>query len=344
MSLLPVASTVLAMFATDLPAQKIVQADEHIRWSSFVAETANRGPAETFPLIDWEGLRNPVLASPVGALKNQAVIYWQGWIWFFTGINTEHGMSCVRTRDLKTYVCFTPNHMPGLAPRLVHRDGLWHALYQLDVPDARQRIFYSSTEDLRSWSRPVEAWPSCQTGTRHIDAAIAYESGHYYAGFKSNQKFHVTRSKSNELDLQWEAPVLAEAEGWCEAYQFIKIDGVWRMIATGRAPEGYDTGGNDYTGSHEPFLYTMQGDGTELAHWAHWAERRHIALSFSDWNKVMHANSGYLCDWRDHDGWFYLFFAGANDDTTYRGRGHCKVGVARSRDLVKWYLPGEMER
>jgi hypothetical protein len=276
-------------------------------------------------------------------LKNQAVVFWNGWFWIFGRIDTEYGSMCVRTRDFKRYICHEPRVTVGGAPRMIDHEGLWHALFQLEVPAAGRRIFYANSADLREWSTPREAWPLYRAKTRQIDAAIAWERGHFYAGFKSNQEFYVTRSKSSALDLQWEEPAPVESEGWCEAYQFIKIDGTWRMLATARAPAGYETGGNSYTGSHEPFLYTMAGDGTELAHWAKWTGKTHIALPFSDWNRVMHANAAYLCDWRAHDGWFYLFFAGANDDTTNRGRGHCKVGMARSRDLQKWHLPGEAE-
>lgn len=249
----------------------------------------------------------------------------------------------MRTRDFKTYEYLMSAPVFGMAPRFYRDAETWHVFFQLSAPDADRRIYHASSATLTDWTTPKEAWAQVQPGKRHIDPAIAREGGRYYAGFKSGQQFYVMRSVGDALDFRWETPVKAHTDGWCEAYQFVKIDGQWHMMATGRAPQGFETGGNGYTGSHEPYLYTMQGDGTELAHWAQWTNKRHIPLPFSDWNRVMHANSAYLCDWRDHDGWFYLFFAGANDDTLCRGRGHCKIGVARSRDLVRWYLPGEME-
>ncbi len=319
-----------------------VPADAHLRWPEFVPMDASSKP-EKFPPIDWLGLRNPVLASRHGAIKNQAVVYSGGWFWFFPALQIAQGRACLRTRDFKTYEYYLPRQTVSGAPRLLQHEGRWHALYQLFAKTAERRIFHASSEDLLEWTAPREAWPSFQPGTRHIDAALAWESGHYYAGFKSNQQLYVTRSCSEKLDLAWETPLRAESEGWCEAFQFIRIDGRWRMLATARAPKGYETGGNSYTGSHEPFLYTMDGDGSKLEDWSRWKDKTHVALPFADWNKVMHANSAFLCDWREHDGWFYLFFAGANDDTTNRGRGHGKIGMARSRNLMKWYLPGEPE-
>ena len=321
----------------------IVSADAHIQWSEFVPMDAASPGDPVFPEIDWQNLKNPILASKYGAIKNQAVLYHDGWFWIFPMVDIEEGRVLVRTRDFKTYEYHKPAILMGDAPRFLADTGAWHALFQLSAPDADRRIYYSSSNNLIDWVVPEEAWPYTQPGTRHIDAALAREGGHYYAGFKSRQQFYVMRSAGEALDFRWEEPVLAHTDGWCEAYQFIKIDGQWRMVATARAPRGFDTGGNFYTGNHEPFIYTMKGDGSQIEHWAHWTDKRHIALPSSDWNQVMRANAAYLCDWREHDGWFYLFFSGANDDTLCRGRGHCKIGVARSRDLVKWYLPGESE-
>lgn len=332
-----------SMASWRIDPNNIVPADANIAWSHFMPMGRVAVAAPGFPKIDWENLQNPILASKHGAIKNQAVLYHDGWFWIFPRLELEQGAAFVRTRDFKTYEYLMSAPVFGMAPRFYRDVETWHVFFQLSAPDADRRIYHASSATLTDWTTPKEAWAQMQPGKRHIDPAIAREGGRYYAGFKSGQQFYVMRSVGDALDFRWETPVKAHTDGWCEAYQFVKIDGQWHMMATGRAPQGFETGGNGYTGSHEPYLYTMQGDGTELAHWAQWTNKRHIPLPFSDWNRVMHANSAYLCDWRDHDGWFYLFFAGANDDTLCRGRGHCKIGVARSRDLVRWYLPGEME-
>ena len=39
------------------------------------------------------------------------------------------------------------------------------------------------------------------------------------------------------------------------------------------------------------------------------------------------------------DGFFYLLYAGTDEVSSYEGRGHVKLGLARSRDLVTWEVP-----
>jgi len=51
------------------------------------------------------------------------------------------------------------------------------------------------------------------------------------------------------------------------------------------------------------------------------------------------ANSGYLCDARKLDGYWYLFYAGSTELTEFDGRGHAKIGVVRSKDLQHWQVP-----
>ena len=90
--------------------------------------------------------------------------------------------------------------------------------------------------------------------------------------------------------------------------------------------------------------YKPGGAGNLASNFAALGVRTKIAGVWGDsedWNRVMHANSAYLCDWREHDGHFYLFYAGANDDVSFERRGHGKIGVVRSRDLIDWRLPGD---
>lgn len=115
-------------------------------------------------------------------------------------------------------------------------------------------------------------------------------------------------------------------------------EGRWRMIATARDPRRpIDFG---YMESHEPFVYELRGEGTTLEEWTEWVGKRQLQVPREEWNSLMHANSAYLCNWREHDGHFYLFYAGTNQPTE-EGRGHGRIGVVRSRDLVEWKLPGE---
>ena len=56
----------------------------------------------------------------------------------------------------------------------------------------------------------------------------------------------------------------------------------------------------------------------------------------------MHANTGYLNDFRAEDGFFYLTYSGSIDSESFQGRGHGKIGIARSRDLVHWRVAEDL--
>ena len=54
-----------------------------------------------------------------------------------------------------------------------------------------------------------------------------------------------------------------------------------------------------------------------------------------------HANSVYLCDARAAGGhYYYATYAGSDELSAYDGWGHAAIGIARSRDLVHWQVPG----
>lgn len=320
-----------------------------------------------FP-IPWEELSNPVLADPEIPLKDPCVVYHRGVFHIFTS-----GAS-YRTRDFRTY----EGPFAGYGSPDVTRtsDGRFILVYQTrdtanPGPDPRvdpdspqnefRRLSYRISEDLETWSEERELYPSLPPD-RHIDGALAYDEGCpcYSLGFKSGvtiQQFRVARSAGPEIDGDWIGPLKAYAgEGclldklvpligdtitrWAENYQFLRIDGRWRMIATARDPRRpIDFG---YMGSHEPFVYELRGQGATLEEWTDWVGKRQLQVPQEDWNSLMHANSAYLCDWRDHDGHFYLFYAGTNQPTD-DGRGHGRIGVVRSHDLVNWKLPGETD-
>lgn len=207
------------------------------------------------------------------------------------------------------------------------------------------RLHVSTTTDLLSWTQGVELMPELFPGEWVIDGALAFESGHWYAGLKRAQAFYVTRSVGPQLDGRWETPVAADAAcGFAENYQFLKIDGQWRMIATGRDAREYgpeDLDYNEYTSNHAPFIYSMAARGDSLADWTRWIAKRRLEIPKEEWNNVAQANSASLLQVEPLDGWYYLFYAGSDDSDSFQRRGSAKIGVARSRNLVDWVLPGD---
>lgn len=314
-----------------------------VAWSRVVPLGTLPPPAagdENRPFIDWEHLRNPILAEPDRMIKDPAVAWREGWFYIFASqrISGDQPWSYYRTRDFKDYERFDVQELHGGSPDLKLLDGRWILLRQNETTGADRRLFYSTSTDLLHWQPGGALAQNIQRGMRHIDGTLAAEGGFFYLGYKGEQQFFVTRSPS--LAGPWETPRAVESGGWCENYQYLKIDGQWRLIATAHAPPGYQIKKNGYTGDLEPFIYTIRGAGRSLEDFARLENKTHLVVPWEDWNEQMHANSAFLCDWRRHDGYLYLFYAGANDRKSFEDRGHAKLGVVRSKDLVHWAAPG----
>jgi hypothetical protein len=97
---------------------------------------------------------------------------------------------------------------------------------------------------------------------------------------------------------------------------------------------------------HRPKLYRLAGDPNDPESWRHWTLVRQLDVPAEAWNGgetpgITHetANAAYLCDARRLDGYWYLLYAGSTELATFEGRGHAKIGVARSKDLERWEVP-----
>jgi len=92
---------------------------------------------------------------------------------------------------------------------------------------------------------------------------------------------------------------------------------------------------------HEPYLIQLLGAPGDPAGWLAWSEPWRLEILVEGLNADHLANAAYLVDWRGHDGYFYLFYAGRTEGHSHAGRGDNRLGVARSRDLVRWQVPGD---
>ncbi len=324
------------------------------------------------PFVDWSALRNPILALPDRSLKDQAVAYRDGEFFLFASTRFERGTAAAaialpsffRSRDLRRFepLCDPDLCAPGAAidsPDLSAAGDLWHLVFQAPPPrrpgrgppPADARILYVSTSrDLVDWSAASELAPEAlDSSLRNLDGALAWHRERAVLGWKRVQSFAIAHAVGPDVTLGFRAAQLADDElrfgpsslshSWAENFQFLNVEGSWFLVATARSP-GLPFTRHVYTGSHEPYLFQMGGSGDAGADWTRWRCKQQLEIPRESWNRAMHANSATLADWRSHDGHFYLFYAGSADHTSFGGRGHAAIGVARSRDLLHWSVPG----
>lgn len=292
-----------------------------------------------FPL-DWTSLRNPILQDPARCLKDPSVVYHEGWFYVYS--NRNH-----RTQDFRT---FTPLQGTGSQPDVTHNGAQWIMAHNGAPPaswhepeSAAPKLRRSN--DLVRWTPAQELLPGLGEA-RNIDPAIAWDGPYAYVALKRKQKLYVTRMPREALGTTaWESLQQGQLDGaWGEQFQLLTLHGQWHLLATGRRANLFQMlclAWYPYTCNHHPFLYTKQYPGTRLVDWTQWTQRRELRIPQERWNKAMHANGAYLVDWRPHDGYYYLFYAGSADHTRFNNRGHCKLGMARSKDLYTWAVPGQ---
>jgi hypothetical protein len=291
-----------------------------------------------FEGIDWARLRNPILYDPDRCLKDPSVVYHDGWFYVFSNRN-------YRTRDLQTYELLKAT---GSQPDVTWNGTQWIMAHNGGPLEgwapgtSTPRLRTAAT--LPTWSLPQQLLPGLSEA-RNLDPALAWEGAYVYIAFKREQTLYLTRVAQGALGTTaWEPLQQGSLGGaWGEQFQMLKLDGRWHMLATGRRTsllEMLCLAWYPYTCNHHPFLYTKTYSGAALAAWTRWGNRRELRVPQEEWNSAMHANGAFLADWRPHDGYFYLFYAGAADHESFNRRGHCKIGVARSRDLLSWVVPG----
>lgn len=323
----------------------------------------------TTHFIDWRTLRNPILGLPDARLKDQALAQQDGYFYLLTSPTFETEDPKVgrtekvhfRSRDLRHWETYPETMRPegsgagSIDLSLI--DGEWHAVFQsapAGNPELR-RLYLSTSTDLVHWTTGIELAPTVLPGESIIDGALArVAEGHYYLVMKWRvpQVPFFTRSAQPVLNQEWlpGEPFIAQSEnvlfgigpGFAENFQLIEIDGRIRLVATARDPEGFRCP-NEYTCSHEPFIYSFAvGDGSQYEDWKVWDHKTQLRVPYEGWNPVMHANTGFINDWRDDDGFFYLTYAGSSDSESFQRRGHGMIGIARSRDLIHWRVPGDL--
>lgn len=317
----------------------------------------------TTHFIDWAALENPVVGWDDRRIKDQVMAFHAGRFYVIGSIGFADDDPARDTR-VGTYVRSTdwrsweeipmPIDQTGGgfgSPDLTFHDGRWYVVFQNPDPanPENRRLFLTTTPDLMRWTRKVEIARNVLRGRSIIDGALAHKSGRLHLLLKWRVKdipWVAVTSGDPTGDWELDDRLVAGNDhpfwGFAENGQFIEIDGRIRMLATARDPEGFRCA-NVFTCSHEPFLYDFaEGDGTDVRDWTRWRHKTQLRIPYEAWNPVMHANTSFLADWRAYDGFFYLSYSGSADSDSFQGRGHGMIGLARSRDLVHWRLPGDL--
>ncbi len=300
------------------------------------------------PFLPWNDLQNPVLGYPDWSIKDSSCAYHDGvFHLFFSAFYQNAGeirshVVQVTTPDFKTFSEPLMN-ISGLAegwigmcsPNVTRVGDTWYLCFNSwgDKKDKPNQLFYMESNDLKNWSPRKPLAANLTAGKRAIDAAIAFANNKYYLVWKDD-KHQARLASAPAMDAPFNFvgdgyPQFLMAAGGKdnglihENYQFMNIDGQWHVLSTDYRP-------------HALYLYKLTGTGTTDEDWLKWEQGNKLEIASQAFNTAMNSNAACMADWRQHDGWFYLFYAGTTENESFKKRGNNKLGLARSKDLVNW--------
>lgn len=295
-------------------------------------------PAKT----GWAAVQNPVLGYPDAAVKDAfAIRRGDTWHFGFSHIRDDPFRFRLGFSSTPDFVSFAPleevdqPEVGGLASPDVTTapDGTYVVTYNShtrDVGETANKLYYRTSADLRAWSAPRRLVIEGADGPddRLIDAAMVFADEGSFLFFKREQVANVAFSTTRSPDGPWKLLGPVEPKDM-ENVQVIRVDGTWHLLATSTPL------------LHRPILHRLAGDPKQPESWRTWTRVRELEVPEQAWNTgdpltYERANAGYLIDARPVDGFFLLLYAGSTEVLSYQSRGHAKLGLARSRDLVTW--------
>lgn len=299
------------------------------------------------PFIDWVALKNPILEYPTWSIKDYAAVHREGTFFlFFSAFYSSNGrirthLVEVSTKDFKAYsepiLNFTgeENDWIGMcSPDVIQVGDIYYLTLNSwgDKPGKLNQLFFMTSRDLVNWSdyKPMAA---NLTTERAIDAAVAHHDNKFFLIWKEIQTTKVAVGETMEGDFSVVGypeflKLPSDRSAKLENYQFIKLDGRWYLLGT-KMDEG-----------HYPNLYRMTGSGDKESDWLNWTDGHELKVSRQHFNTRDGANAAMLADWRQHDDFFYLLYAGTTEADSYLGRGWNRLGIARSKELFHWEAAG----
>ncbi len=312
------------------------------------------------PFISWGELKNPIYSYPTWSTKDACMIHENGWFYvFFSAFFFDDGeirshISCVRTHD---FIEFSDplfiwdgqdDGWTGMcSPNISKIDGKFILTYNswgdTHPNGMRNQGFYAESDDLMNWDQHK---PIARNLTGHaslIDVAVAKHNGYYYVvwqdwkvGDDKVKQNRVARSRSLDGDFELIGDgyltFLMQDGKWNgmkhENWEFLMIDGVWHVLSTDYSP-------------HEPYLYRISGNPDDPMSWKTWVDGFAMHMPRENFNTKHWSNAGFLADWRDHDGYYYMLYAGSTQSKSHAGRGDNKLALSRSKDLKNWSPAGQ---
>jgi hypothetical protein len=318
-----------------------------MRYAAFLALCVGLAACDSStPSADSNGdeLQNPVLAFDDVAVKDAFAVR-RGEVWHlgYSRISDapfRFRLGFSTTTDFRTFThgpVLDQADVGGLAsPDVVTApDGRYVMTYNShtrDVGETKNKLYYRDSSDLATWSEPHRIHIDGADGPddRLIDGALAFADVGAFLFFKREQKANVAYASSGSVDGPW--TLLGPIDPLdVENLQVLRIDGTFHLLATSLLP-------------HRPVLHRLAGDPKDPKAWQTWTRVRELEIPEQSWNtgesiSYERANAGHLSDDRSKSGFFQLVYAGTTEVLTFEGRGHVKLGLARSRDLVTWEVP-----
>lgn len=311
--------------------------------------------AGTHPFINWKSLHNPVLSYPDWSIKDCAMAYRDGTFYvFFSAFYRDHGrvrshVVEVETRDFKTFskplLDFDGEDAGWIgmcSPDVQKLGGEWELSFNSWGDDLKRpdQPFYMTSRDLVHWSKRRRLAPNLTVGRSVIDLSVTDARGGYYAVWREGKEGNASRIRPRlaaaaELGGPWHFvdsgyAALKMADGRengmiHENFEFIRIGGALHLLSDDYLRE---RGGQ--------FLYTLLDPAGPLD----WGKGFNLQIPTQSFNRMIPCTAGALYDWRQYDGYFYLIYAGRNENKSYLHRGWNRLGLARSKDLIHWVPAG----
>jgi hypothetical protein len=306
-----------------------------------------KGAKSDSAFINWSQLKNPVYKHKGWSTKDACMTYKDGYFYiFFSAFYHDRGRERSHVVGIKTkdFMNFSEpmfiwdgrdDGWVGMcSPNITKVDSLYYLTYNSwgdDHPNGMpNQLFYATSKKLEEWNKhqPLARNVTVEDGNpqRAIDAAATRANGKFYLVWKAEQTPQIAVSDSFG-ETGW-SRLGRPTEKWFENSEFINIDGKWNLLVTAH---GYE--------DHVPALIPMINSGQKDSDWLKWGDFNFLKVPEESFNTDNRANASFLVDWRAHDGYFYLLYAGRTENKTHAGRGNNKLGLARSKDLVNWQVP-----